>query len=460
MTCHLKRRKGRVFTDVMQNTNAIADQLQNMDSTNIFFSDLNGRIMSLPINPLDIEKIIQKGVGFDGSSIKGYANVEQSDRLLLPDPESFQTVDFGDQKLGFFVGRIYNEHKKRAQIDPRAVLENIVEKVRQKFGWSIMVGPEHEFFLLDGNDFNEQGSMVIDDKAHTDKACYFQASPHDKGETVRTHILQVLEKCNIRFEKAHHEVAPSQHEINLEPLDPIRVADRTVLFTYVAQKIAFEHGYYVTFMPKPFNGQNRNALHIHLSMADEQGNNLFYESSDQHNLSDIARHFIGGVLKFARETSIVMASTLNSYKAYMVETEAPIIRGWGFRNRSSMIRVPYSDSEESMRIELRNPDPAGNIYLQLATLISMGIQGIEDKIECPRPDIGSTYKKEYGIKVWDQRFLPRCLYEALVEAEQSAFLKTCLGDKIYNNYMALKIEDWEDHRTHITPREHRKYLNI
>ncbi len=295
---------------------------------------------------------------------------------------------------------------------------------------------------------------------HSDDAGYFHADPRDKGEVVRKRIIDVLDKCGVRFEKAHHEVTASQHEINLECSEPLGAADRTVLFNYVAQKVAAEFGLHATFMPKPFDGQNRNAFHIHLSMMDKKGRNLFYQEGGEYNLSKKVRQFIGGIVKYARETSIVMASTFNSYKAYVIGREAPVVRGWGLKNRSSMVRVPYASSPESTRIELRNPDPAGNPYLQMAALIGMGLQGMKEGLDCGRPDIGSTYKVRRRYRVWDTRYLPKSMFEALVEAERSKFLKDLLGERIYNNYMGLKIADWEEHRTHVTPREHQKYLSI
>jgi glutamine synthetase len=213
-------------------------------------------------------------------------------------------------------------------------------------------------------------------------------------------------------------------------------------------------------MPKPFDDFNRNAFHIHISMQDLDGKNMFYDADSEDNISNTCKKFIGGILQYARETSIIMASTFNSYKAYVLDREAPIIRGWGFRNRSSMVRVPYSHNPESTRIELRNPDPAGNPYLQIATLIAMGLKGINGDLKCGQPDIGSTYKKKYRYRVWDRRFLPKSMYEALVEAERSKFMKEILGEQIYNTYMSLKINDWEDHRVHVTPRELDKYLSI
>ena len=426
--------------------------LKETTLTKIFFTDLNGRIMNLPINPDNIGSIIANGIGFDGSSVAGYATVDSSDRLLFPDPESFRIVEFGDNKCGFFIGHVYDDQESRARVDPRSVLEDILKKAETEYGFKFLVGPEHEFFLLRENEHGE--------KVHSDKAGYFQSTPHDKGERVRNRIINVLKACGIRFEKAHHEVTPSQHEINLECADPLTVADRTILFNYITQMVALEFGYHATFMPKPFDDFNRNAFHIHISMQDIDGNNMFYDADSEDNISSTCKNFIAGILKYARETSIIMASTFNSYKAYVLDREAPIIRGWGFRNRSSMVRVPYSYNPESTRIELRSPDPAGNPYLQIAMLIAMGLKGIERDLDCGRPDFGSTYKKKYRYRVWDRRFLPKSMYEALVEAERSKFMKEILGEQIYNTYMSLKINDWEDHRVHITPRELDKYLSI
>ena len=430
---------------------ATLETLQQMDSTKIFFTDLHGRIMSLPVNPANIESICDTGIGFDGSSIAGFAAVEKSDRIIKPVKESLRPVRFSDENVGFFIGDIYNEAGKRAQADPRAALENILAVAREEFGYTFMVGPEHEFFLLKGDTFDET--------SHTDNGRYFQASPHDKGEAVRDRIIAVLKACGIEFEKSHHEVTPSQHEINLECTDPLNGADRTVLFNYVTQKVATEFGYHAAFMPKPFDGYNRNAFHIHLSMQDREGNNAFYDPAAEGNIGRIARQFIAGILKYARETSIVMASTFNSYKAYVIEREAPVVRNWGFANRSSMVRIPHALSPESTRLELRSPDPCGNPYLQIAVLIAMGLAGIRQGLDAGPAISGSTYRRNWKMKVWDRRFLPKCMYEALVEAERGKFLKETLGERIYDNYMTLKIRDWEEHRTHVTPREHSKYLS-
>jgi glutamine synthetase len=428
----------------------IKRRLSETDSTMIFFVDLNGRLMTLPINPDIVDRIIESGVGFDGSSVAGYASVESSDRILIPDPESFRVVPSKNGRMGFFIGHVFNEKGDRAQADPRAILERIVAQGEQEFGYRFTVGPEHEYFLLRSNEFHEH--------MHTDKAGYFHTPPHDHGEAVRNEILAILGACGIRFEKAHHEVTPSQHEINLEAVDPLQASDRTVLFNHVTQQTAAAHGLHATFMPKPFDGQNRSAFHIHVSMQDLEGRNLFYSESDQGNLSQTARHFIGGILKHARGTSLIMASTYNSYKAYVLEREAPVVRSWGFRNRSSMVRVPYSADPQGTRLELRSPDPSGNVYLQMAALIAMGLDGIRNRMDPGKPDTGSTYRKQHQGRLWDRRYLPKSLFEALVEAERSRFLRDLLGDRIFHNYMTLKTRDWEEHRTHVTPREYAKYL--
>jgi len=430
----------------------IVNQLEKTDFTKIFFTDLNGRIMNLPINPDNIESIIANGIGFDGSSVAGFATVDSSDRLLFPNPDSFRMVEFMNEKLGFFIGHVYNDLNSRAQVDPRAVLEDVLEKADTEYGFKFLAGPEHEFFILAEDESGQ--------KIHSDQAGYFQASPHDKGEFVRNKIINVLKACGIRFEKAHHEVTPSQHEINLECTDPLAAADRTVLFNFITQKVAEEFGYHATFMAKPFDNFNRNAFHLHLSIQDRDGKNVLSNGDDGNIISRTGRQFIGGILKYARETSIIMASTFNSYKAYVLDKEAPVVIGWGFKNRSSMVRIPYTHDPRSLRIELRSPDPAGNPYLQMALLIHMGLKGIKEDLDCGRPDVGNTYKRKFKYRVWDKRFLPKSMYEALVEAERSKFLKGVLGQQIYETYMDLKINDWEDHRVHVTQRELDKYLSV
>ncbi len=432
--------------DVTTTNHAISDA----DTLRIFTTDLNGRLMTVQVNPDSIESLLESGVGYDGSSVPGHARVDDSDKLLVPLRDTYRTIPFADEKLGFMIGRVDDEAGQRAAIDARGVLERILTRAREEFGFEFLVGPEHEFFLLTDQEFGKN--------IHSDDAGYFHADPRDKGDAVRKEIVEVLRKTGIHFEKMHHEVTPSQHEINLGALDPLRAADRTLLFTYVTKRVADGQGLHATFMPKPFNDQNRSAFHIHLSIRDENGAPVFFEKGQQGDLSERARWFIGGIIKYARETSIVMAATFNSYKAYIVDREAPIKRGWGLRNRSSMVRVPYSNSPKSKRIELRSSDPSGNVYLQMATLIAMGLQGIRERADCGKPDEGSTYSDTGVPKLWDTRYLPRSMYEALVEAERGTFLRETLGDVMFEQYFRLKTAEWEGYRTHVTEREHRRNM--
>jgi len=282
----------------------IREAISKTDTTKIFFSDLNGNLRNLPVNPDHIEQIIADGIGFDGSSIAGMASVDNSDRLLVPIPESYHTVTLKDETIGFFVGKICTDRHLRAKADPRAILEKVLAQAESEFGVQFLVGPEHEFFLLKGEEFGM--------KNPSDRAGYFHTTPNDKGEFVRNRIVKVLKSCGIPFEKAHHEVTQSQHEINLVPTDPIQAGDRTLLFNYITKEVAAESDLYATLMPKPFDNQNRSAFHIHLSMMDMDGNNLFYDETEENKLSRQAQYFIGGILKYARETSIIMASTFNS----------------------------------------------------------------------------------------------------------------------------------------------------
>ncbi len=430
----------------------IIEQLKEVDTTKLFFTDLHGRLKHLSVNPHDIESTLQNGVGFDGSSIAGLATVDNSDRILKPVMESFRLVDFGDRKVGFFVGQIFNHDGSRSESDPRYALERSIDSAAKDFQLMFIMGPEHEFFLLNGDEFNSE--------IHTDKLDYFGSSPTDIGDLVRQEIVNVLGKCGIKYEKTHHEVTESQHEINLEPGDPLTIADRCILFEFVTKEVASRYDLHATFMSKPFTGYNRNAFHIHISLTDMTGKNVCYEENAEHHLSPILMHFIGGTTRYASEASIVLASTVNSYKAYVLDKEAPVVRGWGLYNRSSMVRIPHALSPAATRMELRCPDATGNVYLQFAVLIFMGLAGIANKEDAGPPDVGSTYKNEGHTKVFDKRFLPRDFFQALMEAENSSFMEEYLGTELFENYMKIKIEEWEEHRTTITDFEHQKYLHI
>jgi glutamine synthetase len=430
----------------------IRTNLNDVDFIQFFTTDLNGRLITLQLNPENLDTLIENGIGFDGSSVPGMGKVDNSDLLLFPIPDSLRIIELNGEKLGTFIGKILTDNNKISSFDPRAVLDNVLKKAEKVPGYKFLVGPEYEFFLLKDQDVNKG--------IHTDNAGYFHPGPIDKGEVVRKQIIKIFNSIGYNFEKSHHEVTNSQHEINFNCTSPIEAADRTVLFNYITKKVAEQFGYKATFMPKPFYGKNRNAFHIHISMQDLNGNNLFYQKNMEYNLSQLARYFIGGILKYSRETSIIMASTFNSYKAYVADAEAPISIGWGRNNRSSMVRIPIASSPENVRIELRSPDPAGNVYLQIALLIGMGINGIKEKIDCGKPDNGNNYNKNYNEKVKSKDFLPKCMFDAMIEAEKSTFLKGILGESIYKNLLEIKRTELEEFRTDITQKDYVNYLDI
>ncbi|MBU1054077.1 MAG: glutamine synthetase beta-grasp domain-containing protein [Proteobacteria bacterium] len=234
----------------MINLHEIEKKINDVDTMQIFTTDLNGRPVTIQVHVGDIETFFKKGVGFDGSSVPGYGTVDDSDKLLIPLPETFRKVEFKQETLGFLIGKINEEYGERSLLDPRSLLEKVVKQAEDEFGLYFLTAPEHEFFLLTTDEFSKD--------SHTDNAGYFHADPRDKGEVVKKEIVAVLKRCGIQFEKMHHEVTPSQHEINLGALDPIKTADRTILFSYITKRVAYAHDLHATFMPKPFNGHYRN----------------------------------------------------------------------------------------------------------------------------------------------------------------------------------------------------------
>lgn len=442
-------------SDTRDLTDSEQEILAQSDTTKVFFPDLNGRLKSVSVNPLDLPALFSRGTGIDGSSVPGFATVDQSDMVVIPIRESLHLLDLPQRRVAFLLGRVFDQNGARSVMDPRAVLERSVARARDDFGVQFLLGPEHEFFLLTGNDLTESSEL------HTDNEGYFAASPGDAGEPVRQQIADILSGAGIRYEKMHHEVTPSQQEINLTYGPPLEVADRTLLFTHVTKEVASHNGMHATFMSKPFDRHNRNAFHIHLSMQDLDGRPLFHDAGDTvAGLSQQARWFIGGILRHARETSVVMAATLNSYKAYVLDREAPVRRGWGVNNRSSMVRVPLAHTPAATRIELRSPDATGSVYLQFATLIEMGLAGLAEHIDCGEPDAGSTYDSTERGRICDDRYLPRDIFEALMEAERSTFLPDALGTQLCDNYLRLRLEDWQYHRAHVNDRERQRYLAI
>ncbi|MDI6917782.1 MAG: type I glutamate--ammonia ligase [Thermoplasmatales archaeon] len=417
------------------------------------FTDILGTVKNVTIPSEKLGKAVDEGIFFDGSSVLGYATIEESDMRLVPDPGTFLILPWtnNDLKTARFLCNIYDSSGKRFEGDPRYVLENVVRKAKE-MGHTANAGPEYEFFLLN---LDEKGSPV---PKPSDSGGYFDLM-RDRGDSVRKEIVMYLNKMGFDVEASHHEVAPGQHEIDLTYSDIVTSADRVTMMKYVTKTIALRHALYATFMPKPIFGENGSGMHVHLSLV-KKGENVFYEKKGRHGLSKNAFYFLGGLLKYAKETCAVLASCVNSYKRLVPGYEAPVYISWANRNRSALIRVP-AGREMKTRVEVRNPDPAGNPYLQFAVMLASGLKGMEEKIVPPEPVEKDIYRmtneerKKLGIGS-----LPSNLGEALYYMNKSSLVKEIIGEHLFKHYLYIKHKEWDDYRTRVTDWEIEKLLPI
>jgi len=314
------------------------------------------------------------------------------------------------------------------------------------------LGPELEFFLFK----DDQGTEVLD------KGGYFDLTTLDVASDFRRDVVFTLRELGIPVEYTHHEVGPSQHEIDMRFADGLDMADRTMTYRIAVKEVAMTHGYYATFMPKPLFGENGSGMHTHQSLF-QGSTNAFFDADDEYHLSDVAKSFIAGQLKHARELSALFAPSVNSYKRLVPGYEAPVYIAWSRRNRSALVRVPmyHPGKEKATRMELRCPDPSCNPYLTFAGLLQAGLEGIEKGYELPEPmernlyDLSPSERHELGVGQ-----LPETLGEAIEELAQSELVEKALGDHIFQRYVDLKREEWEDYRVQVTPWELDRYLAV
>ncbi len=417
------------------------------------FTDIRGTPKSVMLPRNRLEKILEEGVLFDGSSILGYATIEESDMRALPDYSSFEilpwAVDGG--RAARFVCSIKKPDGTPFQGDPRYILQKQLERIEKK-NMEFFVGPEFEFFLLEQKD----GKYVPHDTGG-----YFTFGPLDKGEIVKKEILNYLDLLGYMPEAAHHEVSPGQHEIDLRYAPALFMADRIITMRTAIKTVAAKFGLYATFMPKPFYGINGTGMHIHQSlMTPNEDSNYFWDENNKNGLSEMAYHYLAGVLSHAVELSPIFASWVNSYKRLVPGYEAPVYIAWGTKNRSALVRLPAGDKTKK-RFELRAPDSAGNPYLQFATILAAGLDGIEKKKECPEPTeadifhISQKQRDSMGIGS-----LPESLGEALHHLRNSEFMKGVLGEHIYNNFLYIKQKEWDEFRSYVTDWEINNLLPI
>ncbi len=425
----------------------------NISFIQFWFVDILGTLKSFQITPNELEAAFEEGMGFDGSSILGFTRIHESDMVAFPDPTTFQILSWRptDRPVARVFCDIKTPDGQPYEGDSRHILKRMLEKAAQK-GYTYFVGPELEFFLFASPKCPET----------LDAGGYFDAPPLDLAGDVRRDIIFKLQSMGIHVEYSHHEVAPSQHEIDLRYQEALQMADIAMTYKVVVKEVARKHGCYATFMPKPLFGENGSGMHVHQSLF-KNGRNAFFDAADPHNLSADCKSYIAGLLTHASEFACVTNQWVNSYKRLVPGYEAPVYIAWAQRNRSALVRVPmYKPGKEAAtRIELRNPDPAANPYLCFAVMLGAGLEGIEkgyklgapieDNIFAMTPDDMQTQ----GIDA-----LPGSLFEAAELLKNSALMKDVLGAHLHKNLVANKIKEWDAYRMHVSEYEIEKYLPI
>jgi len=422
----------------------------------LWFTDVLGFLKSFEITPEELEGALIEGMGFDGSSIEGYARIEESDMMAKPDPSTFAILPFPNEGEKPLIARMFCDilepDGSSYHGDPRWVLKENLRKA-QELGFTFFVGPELEYFYFK----DDSGRPKV-----LDSGGYFDLTPSDIASPLRNETVIALEKMGIKVEFSHHEVAPSQHEIDLQYTDALTMADAAMTYRLVVKEIALKNGVYATFMPKPLLGENGSGMHTHQSLF-KNGKNEFFDPKDPFHLSKTAKSYIAGLLKHAREISIVVAQWVNSYKRLVPGYEAPVYVSWARRNRSALVRVPmYKPGKaNATRAEFRCPDPACNPYLAFAVMLAAGLKGIKEKYELPNPveeDIFEMSTEERRRKKISS--LPGSLGEAITVTEKSALVREALGDHIFQKFIDNKKIEWDNYRVHVSQFELDKYLPV
>jgi len=417
----------------------------------LWFTDVLGFLKSFAIMPAELDGAFERGMGFDGSAIEGFARVAESDMVAIPDPSTFQilpTPDGDVREARMFCDIALPDGTPFAG-DPRLVLRRQLERA-QRMGFTCYVHPEIEFFLFEG-----PNSPIA-----LDRGGYFDMTPLDTAQDFRRTAIQRLEAMGISVEYSHHEVAPSQHEIDLRYADALTMADNIMTYRLVVKEVAQERGVHATFMPKPLEGEWGSGMHTHLSLF-EGDRNAFFAADDAAHLSPVGRSFIAGVLKHARECAAITNQWVNSYKRLMPGFEAPVRASWSRSSRSALVRVPTAkpDKAASARIEVRSPDPACNPYLAFAVILSAGLAGIERGYTLPDEvveDVDRISAEELDARGIEP--LPSDLAEALSEMRRSELVAETLGEHVFEEFLANKRLEWESYRTFVSPFEIDRYL--
>jgi glutamine synthetase len=443
-------------TSSVEDRNAVLQRIKDegVEFLLLWFTDLEGHLKSFAVTPAEMEEALDDGMGFDGSSITGFNAIEESDMVAIPDPATFQLMPWreGETKVARMICDVVTPDGEPYEGDPRYVLRRALERMKSMGFETFNVGPELEYFLFR----DDKGTETLDEGG------YFAMTTLDAASELRQETVRALESMGIPIEYVHHEVGPSQHEIDMRFAPALEMADHTLTYRLIVKEIAKKAGYHATFMPKPIFGENGSGMHTHQSLFSD-GRNAFFDAEDKWHLSDAGKAFIAGQLRHAREISAVFAQWVNSYKRLVPGYEAPVYAAWSQRNRSALIRIPVykPGSEQATRAEIRCPDPACNPYLTFACLLHAGLEGIEQGYELPEPMETNLYhltaeqRRERGITS-----LPETLGEAIDELAQSDLGRKALGRHIFDRYIELKRGEWDEYRVQLTDWERERYLPV
>lgn len=426
---------------------------QDIKFIRFWFTDVLGVMKSFAITPAELETAFSEGMGFDGSSIEGFCRIEESDMIAIPDPNTFAVLPWRPSEQG--VARMFCDIQtpdgKPFAGDPRYVLKRNL-KVAADMGLTMYVGPELEFFYFE-------------DSATTktlDKGGYFDLTPLDLATDYRRETVFALEEMGVSVEYSHHEVAPSQHEIDLRYDDALSMADNVMTYRLTVKEVAQEAGIYATFMPKPIFGENGSGMHTHQSLF--KGDvNAFFDANDEYHLSKAGKAYVAGILKHAKEITAVCNQWVNSYKRLVPGYEAPVYMCWSRRNRSALVRIPQykPGKEHATRVELRSPDPACNPYLAFSVMLAAGLKGMKENYELAPEATDNIYDMtEAERKAANIDSLPQDLHEAIEIAEGSELLKEALGEHVYEYFIRNKKAEWDAYKAQVSQYEIDRYLSI
>ena len=426
---------------------------RDVEMIHLWFVDILGQLKAVGITLRELGTALAEGVGIDGSSVEGFARIYESDLIAMPDISTFQLLPWkvNGEHVGRLICDIQNPDGSPYAGDTRHVLKRALKKI-EKSSYTFYLGPELEYFYF----------KSVTDRTLLDAAGYFDQVPDDIGTELRSRTVEALQAMEISVEASHHEVAHSQHEIDLRYSEALKMADQTITYRYVVKEIARQGGYYATFMPKPVHGQNGSGMHVHQSLF-RAGKNVFFDARDKHHLSKAGRAYLAGLLHHMREMSSITNQWVNSYKRLVPGFEAPVYIAWGQRNRSALVRVPMykPGKEKATRIELRCPDPACNPYLAFSVCLAAGLKGIDEGYTLKPPVEDDIYemnvaeRKEHGIES-----LPGSLVEAIDLTAKSKLVKEVLGDHVFTKFIENKQIEWDNYRTWVTDYELNEYYPI